>query len=193
MTAASGVVHEEKHAEEFTRRGGALEMVQLWVNLPGAVKMSPPRYQALSKETIPSSALPNGGGQVRVIAGECHGARGPARTFTPVHLYDLRLNAGHRVTLTLPEGFNTSLLVLKGEVVVDGHTAKDAEFVLLDPKGEEFSVEATGDAALLVLGGEPILEPVVGYGPFVMNTQDEVRQAVEDYRSGRMGHLTAPA
>jgi redox-sensitive bicupin YhaK (pirin superfamily) len=191
MTAASGVVHEEKHAEEFTRRGGTLEMVQLWVNLPRSVKMSPPRYQTLLKGAIPVAELPDGGGHVRVIAGAYEGIRGPARTFTPINLYDLRLSAGHQTTLALPEGYNTGVLVLAGGVTVNGsHVAKEAEFVVFDPRGEHVSFDAKAQATLLLLNGEPIDEPVVAYGPFVMNTQDEVRQAIQDYQSGRMGHIT---
>jgi quercetin 2,3-dioxygenase len=194
MTAASGVVHEEKHADEFTKKGGTLEMVQLWVNLPKSVKMSPPRYQTLLKAAIPTAELPNGGGQLRVIAGKYEGVRGPAETFTPVNVYDLRLHAGHQVALTFPDGYTTGILVLKGSVAVNGsHAAKNTEFVLFDPKGEEISIEGKEDAVLLILNGEPIDEPVVSHGPFVMNTQDEIVQAVKDYQSGRMGRIAAPA
>jgi quercetin 2,3-dioxygenase len=192
MTAASGVVHEEKHAGEFAKRGGTLEMVQLWVNLPKAVKMSPPRYQTLLNDAIPVVELPNGAGRLRVIAGQYEGIRGAAETFTPVNLYDLRLNAGHPVTLTFPEGYTTAILILRGEVVINGsQAAKRAEFVLFDPKGEHVSLEGKEDTTLLILNGEPIDEPVVSHGPFVMNTQSEIVQAIEDYQSGRMGRITA--
>ncbi len=194
MTAASGVVHEEKHADEFTKRGGTLEMVQLWVNLPKSVKMSPPRYQTLLNEAIPVAELPNGAGRLRVIAGEYQGIRGPAETFTPINLYDLRLSAGHQVTLAFPEGYTTGILILRGGVILNGsHAAKDADFALFDPKGEQVSVEGKEDATVLILNGQPIDEPVVSHGPFVMNTQQEIRQAIEDYQSGRMGRITAPA
>jgi redox-sensitive bicupin YhaK (pirin superfamily) len=190
MTAASGVVHEEKHAAEFAERGGTLEVVQLWVNLPRAVKMSPPRYQTLLKDAIPVVVLPDGSGSVRVIAGQHGGVRGPAETFTPINLYDLRLRAGHRLTLTLPDGFNTGILVLRGELVVNGsHPAGEAEFVLFDPLGDQVAVEAAQDATLLLLSGEPIREPIASRGPFVMNTQEELVQAMNDYRAGKMGHL----
>lgn len=194
MTAASGVVHKEKHAAEFAKRGGTFEAVQLWVNLPKSAKMSPPRYQALLKNEIPVAELPNRAGWLRVIAGEYQGTRGSAETFTPVNLYDLRLNAGHQVTLTFEEGYNTGILVLNGPVVINGsHAAGDADFAHFDPQGEQLSVEGKGNAALLVLNGQPIDEPVVGHGPFVMNTQQEIREAIEDYQSGRMGKIAAPA
>ena len=196
MTAASGVVHEEKHAAEFAKKGGTLEMVQLWVNLPRSVKMSPPRYQTLLNDAIPVAELPNGAGRLRVIAGEYQGVRGPAETFTPINLYDLRLNAGHPATLTFPEGYTTGILVLRGEVVFnDSHGAQDADFALFDSMGQQLSIEAKGKegATLLVLNGQPIDEPVVGHGPFVMNTEEEIRQAIRDYQSGRMGRIAAPA
>lgn len=195
MTAASGVVHEEMHAEAFTKRGGTLEMVQLWVNLPKSVKMSPPRYQTLVNDAIPVAELPNGAGRLRVIAGEYAGVRGPAETFTPINLYDLRLSAGHPVTLNFPEGYTTGILVLRGGVVLNGsHAAQNADFALFDPMGQQVSIEAKGkeDATLLVLNGQPIHEPVVGHGPFVMNTEEEIRQAIRDYQSGRMGQIAAP-
>jgi redox-sensitive bicupin YhaK (pirin superfamily) len=194
MTAAAGVVHEEKHAAEFAERGGTLEMVQLWVNLPRAVKMSPPRYQTLSGGAIPVAELPGGAGRLRVIAGAYEGVRGPAETFTPINLYDLRLNAGRQVTLAFPAGYTTGILVLRGGVVINGsQPAQGADFALFDPNGEQVSVAATEDTTLLVLNGQPIDEPVVSHGPFVMNTPQEIRQAIEDYQSGRMGRITAPA
>ncbi|HJT31313.1 MAG TPA: pirin family protein [Pirellulales bacterium] len=191
MTAASGVVHEEWHEQAFTRRGGVLEMVQLWVNLPAKHKMSPPRYQEIISGQIPSVGL-DGGATARVIAGEFQGVEGPARTFTPVTVLDLRLKASVQIEMTFPEGFTTLVLVLKGETLMNAaKTAGEAELAIFDRAGEQLIVEATNDATLLVLAGEPIDEPVVSYGPFVMNTEDEIRQAIHDYRSGRMGHLTA--
>ncbi len=190
MTAASGVVHEEKHSRRFTKRGGTLEMVQLWVNLPAKVKMSPPRYQTLLNRDIPVVDLPGGGGSVRVIAGEYQGGKGPAQTFTPVNVWDLRLKSGHDVTFSLPEGFNTAVAVLRGKVTVNGREkARAAELVLFEPEGEQITLSALEDAVLLVMNGQPINEPIASYGPFVMNTQDEIRQAAEDYRSGRIGTL----
>jgi quercetin 2,3-dioxygenase len=192
MTAASGVVHEEMHGREFTRRGGTLEMVQIWVNLPAKDKMSPPRYQSITDGQIPQVALPDNAGTVRVIAGSCDEVEGPARTFTPLTLWDVRLNAGHRTEFRLPGGYTTALFVLRGRVRLDnGETAGEAELAAFEHEGEAVTVEAQGDTTLLVLGGQPINEPIAAYGPFVMNTQEEIRQAFEDYRSGRMGRLTA--
>lgn len=191
MTAASGIVHEELHEKEFAKRGGTLEGVQLWVNLPKSLKMSKPRYQTLVKNEIPAVDLDGGAGRLRVIAGEFRGVKGPAKTFSPVHLYDLRLKAGHRTELTLPEGFNTSVFVLHGQVVINGsQAAKEAELALFGHTGERVMLDAKEDATILVLSGEPIREPIARYGPFVMNTQYELVQAVNDYQAGRMGHLS---
>lgn len=190
MTAASGVVHEEKHGREFTRRGGTFEAVQLWVNLPARLKMSAPRYQTLLNQNIPTVPVAEGGGAIRVIAGEFLGHGGPARTFTPVNVWDVRLKAGASVELSVPGDFTTALVILKGKISVNGsEEAAEAELVLFERKGEEFTVRALEDAALLVLSGQPFEEPIASYGPFVMNTQDEIRQAFEDYRGGRMGTL----
>ena len=189
MTAASGVVHEEKHEREFARNGGIFEMVQLWVNLPKALKMSSPRYQSLLKEQIP--VVETDGATVRVIAGDWKGVNGPARTFTPINLLDVRMKADHRLALDLPAGFSTALVLLKGAVRINGKRAieGEAKLALFDTAGDRIELEAIDDTALLVLNGEPIDEPVASHGPFVMNTQAELRQAVEDYRAGRMGHL----
>jgi len=188
MTAASGVVHEELHSRAFARRGGMLEMVQLWVNLPARFKMSAPAYQTLLNDQIPVVTLEEGGGTVRVIAGECRGVKGPARTFTPINLWDLRLNAGRRVVLPLPDGSTTALFVLRGRVALDdARTAGEAQVALFDRKGEGITVEAREEATVLVLNGEPIEEPIVSHGPFVMNTEAEIRQALIDYQSGRLG------
>jgi redox-sensitive bicupin YhaK (pirin superfamily) len=190
MTAASGVVHEEKHEREFTRQGGVFEMIQLWVNLPKAHKMSPPRYQAITKEQIPIAELGQAG-YARVIAGELDGVRGPAKTFTPINVIDVRLNAGQKAELNLPEGHKTAVVLLKGDVGLDSsHEVKgEAQLALLSASGERVSLEAREDSVLLVLSGEPIGEPMASYGPFVMNTQEELAQAVNDYQAGRMGHL----
>jgi quercetin 2,3-dioxygenase len=190
MTAASGVVHEEMHEREFAKRGGTLQAIQLWVNLPTALKMSPPKYQTLLNAEIPVIHLSNGAGYARVIAGEVQGVKGPAKTFTPIQVYDLRLNAGHQTELTLPGGYNSALLVLSGQVVLNKSQAvKEAELAVLDTKGERIAIDVKEDATVLVLSGEPIDEPVARYGPFVMNTQQELIQAVNDYRAGKMGHL----
>lgn len=190
MTAASGVVHEEKHSREFTERGGTLEMAQLWVNLPAKVKMSPPRYQTILNRDIPVVALAGGGRSIRVIAGEYQGKKGPAQTFTLLNVWDLRLSSSQDVTLSLPDGFNTAVVVLNGTVTVNAtEKANGAELVLFEREGEQITLRAQGDATLLVLSGQPIDEPIASYGPFVMNTEDEIRQAAEDYRSGKMGTL----
>ncbi|HUQ90782.1 MAG TPA: pirin family protein [Bryobacteraceae bacterium] len=191
MTAASGVVHEEFHAEEFRRLGGVLEMVQLWVNLPAKHKMSPPRYQEITDARIPSVVLAGGAGTLRVIAGDFNGTPGPVVTVTPVHIWDLRLNAGTSTPLTLPEGYTTALVVLKGSLKLSAsETARAAEMALFERAGGGISIECVEDAKALLLCGEPIDEPIVGRGPFVMNTQREIEQAMRDYQSGRMGHLT---
>lgn len=191
MTAASGVVHEELHEEGFAKQGGLLEGVQLWVNLPKAFKMTAPRYQTLLERDIPSVELGGGAGKVRVIAGEFRGVKGPAKTFSPVHLFDLRLTAGHQAELELPEGFNSSLFVLHGQVVVNGsQTVGEVEIGLFGQRGERVVLEAKQDATILLLSGEPIAEPIARYGPFVMNTRDEIIQAVQDYQAGKMGHLS---
>jgi quercetin 2,3-dioxygenase len=190
MTAASGVVHEELHEAEFTKKGGIFEMVQLWVNLPKAQKMSKPGYQAITKEQIPVIEL-EGGGHARVIAGELLGERGPAKTFTPVNLFDVILKAGERFELPLPEGHNAAVVLRKGDVLINCEERLRGEALIapLSEEGDTVTLEAKTDTQLLILSGEPIREPVASYGPFVMNTREELQQAVEDYRAGRMGHL----
>jgi hypothetical protein len=192
MTAAGGILHKEFHSQAFTRRGGTLEMVQLWVNLPAKDKNSEPGYQTLLDWDIPAVALPDNTGTLRVIAGEYAGKRGPAHTFTPIDVWDVRLNRGGATALDLPEGRTVAVVVLKGTVQVNGDAiAREAQFVLLDRKGGEIALEANGDASLLILSGEPIDEPVVMHGPFVMNTHDEIRQAMADFQSGRFGEIAA--
>lgn len=188
MTAASGLVHEEKHAKAFAARGGTLEAVQLWVNLPRAHKMSPPSYQDIRAADIPVAQVA-GGGSVRVIAGAFDGQTGPARTFTPVHLYDVRLDAGGRVEVPIAAGHQAAMLILRGRVTVGDDQVRARELALLTQDGERVTVAAADPSTLLIMSGNPIREPVARYGPFVMNTREELMQAVEDYRSGRMGHL----
>ncbi|WP_186127430.1 pirin family protein [Burkholderia gladioli] len=192
MTAASGILHEEFHSDAFARRGGALEMVQLWVNLPAKDKLAEPGYQTLRDAEIPSVPLPDGAGRVRVIAGEFDGHRGPARTFTPIDVWDVRLAAGGQARFEIAEGRTLALAVLHGTVLVNGkEVAREAQVVHLAREGSGVEIEANNDATLLVLSGEPIDEPVVGYGPFVMNSEDEIRQAVDDFNSGRFGGMPA--
>lgn len=190
MTAASGIVHEEMHGKEFTKKGGTLEMVQLWVNLPAKSKKAPPGYQDVVGGRTPVVALPGEAGSVRVIAGEFEKAKGAARTFTPIEVWDLRLRAGKLANLNVPAGQSTALLFLHGGGRVNGEKSVDeGQLVVLEREGETLSIEAASDATILLLSGTPIDEPVVGYGPFVMNTEKEIRQAIADYRSGLMGHL----
>jgi redox-sensitive bicupin YhaK (pirin superfamily) len=191
MTAASGILHEEFHSDEFTRRGGTLDMVQLWVNLPSRDKMAAPRYQSIADADIPSIPLPGNAGTVRVIAGAYGGRTGPAQTFTAINLWDLRLRASRKATLQLPSGHTALLAVLRGTLLVNDNDVVDAsQLALLDSDGSDFSLEANTDAILLVLGGEPIDEPVVGYGPFVMNTAEEIAVAQRDFSSGRFGRIS---
>jgi len=190
MTAAAGIVHEEMHEREFRKKGGTFEMVQLWVNLPKAFKMSEPHYQGISSEQIPIADL-GSNAFARVIAGELDGARGPARTFTPMNVFDLRLSGASRVELRLPPGHNAGLVLLRGDVIVNRSAAlaEEAKLALLDADGDSVLLEAKESSVLLVLSGEPIGEPVASYGPFVMNTREELMQAIDDYNAGKMGHL----
>ncbi len=190
MTAASGVVHEEKHGKEFTTKGGDFEMVQLWVNLPAAHKMSKPRYQGILSAEIPRVELGTGA-YARVIAGELKGVKGAAKTVTPVNVFDVRLEAGGTGELSLPASHNAAIVLLRGEIVVNGSaTLKgEAQVAPLSTPGETVLLEAKAESLVLVLSGEPINEPVASYGPFVMNTEAELRQAVEDYRAGKMGRV----
>lgn len=188
MTAAAGIVHAEYHSPAFAAKGGRFEMVQLWVNLPAKDKMFRPGYQAILDRDIPVVKLPGTAGTVRVIAGEYDGDKGPARTFTPVDIWDVRLNAGKTGRFTLPEGHTLAVVVLAGTVEVNGtQIAREAQMVLLDRVGGEITIEAGNDTKLLILSGEPIDEPVVAHGPFVMNTADEIKQALLDFQSGRFG------
>lgn len=191
MTAASGIVHEEFHEKEFARKGGTLHAIQLWVNLPRASKMSAPGYQTILNADIPAIDLEGGAGRLRVIAGSFLGHKGPAHTFTPIQLYDLQLKAGRRVQLSMPSGYNTSIFVLQGRASVNGsREAEEAELIVCKRDGSQVTVEAQEDSRLLVMAGEPIEEPIARYGPFVMNTREELIQAAQDYQAGKMGHLS---
>lgn len=191
MTAASGILHEEFHSPEFTRTGGALEMAQLWVNLPARHKMSAPRYQTLPSAAIPRVELADAAGSVRVIAGSFGGQGGPAVTFTPLNVWDVRLQAGHRASLPIPEGHTAVIAVLRGSVTVNGsRQTGDAELAVLDRAGDEAHIEAGADSTLLLLSGAPIPEPIVGYGPFVMNSRQEIETAVSDFQAGKFGRMT---
>jgi len=193
MTAGGGILHEEFHSPAFARTGGPFRMVQLWVNLPARDKMTRPGYQSILNAAIPTVALPDNAGTARIIAGQFGAdANGPASTFTPINVWDVRLNRDAETTLTLPEGHTAIVVVLSGHVTVNGdQPAGAAEALLLDRKGDSVTLSADADAVLLVLTGEPIDEPIVGYGPFVMNSEDEIRQAVTDFNSGRFGDIPA--
>ena len=186
MTAAGGILHEEYHSPAFAKTGGPFRMVQLWVNLPAKDKMAPGSYQGIVSTDIPVVDLADGAGTARVIAGSLGETKGPARTFTPINLWDVRLNRDTDTTLDLPEGHTAMLVVLGGHVTVNGsQPAGEAEVVLLSREGNGVTIHADGDATLLALTGEPIDEPIVGYGPFVMNSEAEIRQAIDDFNSGR--------
>ncbi|MCK1793145.1 pirin family protein [Pseudomonas violetae] len=191
MTAASGIVHEEFHSEGFAKSGGTLEMVQLWVNLPARDKMADASYQTILDADIPTIALKDDAGSLRLIAGEFEGHTGPARTFTPIDVWDLRLNGGKSLTLDLHEGRNTALVVLRGTVQVNGQElVREGQLVLLGREGHQLSLEAKNDAVVLLLSGEPIDEPIVGHGPFVMNSEQEIHQAFADFQSGHFGRMS---
>ncbi len=190
MTAGGGILHNEYHEESFAKAGGIMHMIQIWVNLPRKHKLAAPAYQALTDGSIKTVPLAGGGGSVRVISGAYDGVAGPARTFTPAHMLDLRLNAGARARLPTPKDFNTALLVLGGKIKTNGSAAVSAgEFVLFRDDGAEVDVEALEDSIVMFLSGAPIDEPLVHYGPFVMNTVDEINQAISDFNGGKFGSL----
>ncbi len=190
MTAAKGILHEEFHSEAFARSGGALEMVQLWVNLPAKDKLANAGYQTIVDGDIPVLPLAGDAGQLRLIAGEFAGVSGPARTFTPIDVWDLRLNPGKTVTLDLHAGRNTALVILRGTVRVNGEElAQQGQLALFERDGQQLLLESNDDAKVLLLSGEPIDEPIVGHGPFVMNTEQEIHQAFADFQSGKFGRM----
>ena len=191
MTAGAGVIHEEFHSADFSRRGGPFHMVQLWVNLPAKDKLAAPAYQAITSDTIPTVALD--GASARIIAGQFGTAHGPARTFTPVNLWDVRIEAGAEVALPLPRGHNTMVAVLQGDLLIEGRAVGAAEIARFSVEGEGATIRAHSDATVLVLTGEPIDEPVFGHGPFVMNTRAEIIAAIEDFNAGRFGGIAGQA
>lgn len=190
MTAASGLLHEEYHSPDYAAKGGPFEMVQLWVNLPAKDKMSAPGYQGIVADDIPEVALPGNAGTARIIAGNYGNASGPARTFTPMNVWDLHLKAGHRIALELPEGHTTALFVLRGSLRIDDkHAVRAAELAVMEREGSQLAFDVTDDAIVLLLNGAPLNEPIVGHGPFVMNTREEIIQAINDFNSGRFGQI----
>lgn len=190
MTAGAGVLHKEYHEKEFSKHGGDFQMVQLWVNLPAKDKMTPPAYQAIVNKDIPKVQLPDGAGEVEVIAGSFQHTSGIAHTFTPINMYNIRLAPGGSITFSLPEHYNTGILMVEGSAVVNGDkTAPQDNFILFRNQGEEITLSSKDGALCLVLSGEPIREPIVGYGPFLMNTKNEIIQAFNDLNAGKFGHL----
>jgi len=189
MTAASGIVHEEKHETEFSRKGGRLEFVQLWVNLPAQYKMSPPRYQELAASVFPTTQL-SGGTTLRVLAGQMMGLQGAAQTFSPVLLADADLTTGQTDTLDIPQGYNFLIYALRGEIMINGQQMlTEGQLATFDMSGDQVEIKAHSTTKLLLLGGQPIAEPLATYGPFVMNSAAELQQAVADYQAGKMGSL----
>ncbi len=190
MTAGAGILHKEYHESEFSKKGGPFQVVQLWVNLPAKDKMTPPKYQTITNERIPKYILPEQAGVVEVIAGEYEGTKGVATTFTEIEMYNIRLNPGARIQFSLPEEYNTGILVIEGQVRVnDTDDAPEDYFVLFRNKGERISVSTASGGLLLVLSGKPLRESIMAYGPFLMNTKDEILQAFDDLNAGKFGEL----
>jgi redox-sensitive bicupin YhaK (pirin superfamily) len=192
MTAGSGILHQEFHSEDFAKQGGILQMVQLWVNLPATHKMTAPAYQGILNQSIPEIELSNARGSIRVIAGEYEGQMGPAKTFTSMNVFDIRLKKGEELVLSAASGWNTSVVVLRGalESTVDpGVIAKDAKMLMFSQDGEDIKIKALEDSVALLLSGEPIDEPIVGHGPFVMNTREQINQAINDFNRGAFGSI----
>jgi redox-sensitive bicupin YhaK (pirin superfamily) len=189
MTAASGLLHKEYHEREFSRKGGLFQMVQLWVNLPAKYKMTPPKYQEITHDKMGKLELANNTGAVEVIAGEYKNVKGPASTFTPMHVYNARLKEGADVEISFPSNYNTGILVIEGSATINGMNASADHFVLFKNDGEVIKIKTDEDAVLLILSGEPINEPIAQYGPFLMNTWQELEQAIDDINAGKFGVL----
>ncbi|MEO6231267.1 MAG: pirin family protein [Ferruginibacter sp.] len=189
MTAGAGILHKEYHEEEFSKKGGLFEMVQLWVNLPKKDKSTPAHYQPITAGQMGKVILPDNAGQVNVIAGEFNNVKGPATTYSPVNLLNLELNKGGTVSGSIPTTHNAAALVINGAVEINGEAAPEHSFVLFGNDGEDIEVTATSDAVVLILSGEPINEPIASYGPFVMNTEEEIHEAIAEFQSGKYGVL----
>ena len=189
MTAGSGLLHKEFHEQEYNREGGPFQMVQLWVNLPAKDKMTEPKYQAITNAEMGRVDLPLGG-NVEIIAGEFAGVNGPATTFTPVHLYNLKPRAGEKIEMSFPAGYTTALLAIEGSARINDETVLPLNnLALFEREGEDITVEAIEDGVFLLMSGEPLNEPIAQYGPFLMNTQAEIAEAIDDYRQGKFGYL----
>lgn len=190
MTAGAGILHKEFHEEEFSKKGGLLHGAQLWVNLPAKDKSTPPAYQDIRSNNIPEIQIANDKGKIRIIAGEMNGVKGPANTFTRINIFDAHAKADASFDLNVVDGDHTTLLVLKGTVLInDDKTAREGDMLIFDNSGENIHIQTNNETHLLLLSGEPITEPVAAYGPFVMNTQREIMQAIDDYNAGKFGHL----
>jgi len=189
MTAGAGILHKEFHEKEFSKKGGPFEMVQLWVNLPKKDKSTPPHYQAITADQMGKAALPDNAGIVNVIAGKFKEIKGPAATYSPVNLFDIKLEKGGEVNFSTPASHNTAMLVINGSVEVNDQKASEHNFVLFGNQGENISIKAIEAAVILFLSGEPINEPIVSYGPFVMNSQEEIHEAIKDFQAGKFGVL----
>jgi redox-sensitive bicupin YhaK (pirin superfamily) len=190
MTAASGVLHKEYHEEKFSKEGGEFQMVQLWVNLPAKYKMSQPKYQAIANKEMGVVELQNNGGIIEVVAGEYNGVPGPANTFTPISMLNVKLNENGEATFNFPANYNTALLVVEGEIQVNGDSVVPVDhFVLFENLGEQFKIKGIQQSTVLVLSGEPINEPIAAHGPFVMNTRQELFEAFQDFQNGKFGYL----
>ena len=189
MTAAAGILHKEYHEKEWSKKGGLFQMVQLWVNLPAKFKMSLPKYQSIEKEQFGQYILPNDMGIVEVIAGNYNGAKGAAYTFTPIEMYNVRATKNAELTFSLPKHYNTGFLIIEGTVMLNDNAVLVDNFVLFANDGTDIKLKATEDAVVLILSGEPINEPIVPYGPFLMNTNEEILQAYQDFNNGEFGFL----
>jgi len=189
MTAASGILHKEYHEKEWSKTGGTFQMVQLWVNLPAQYKMSAPKYQGLLNEKLGRYLLPDHQGVVEVIAGNYNGAKGAASTFTPIEMYNVRIKKEATVHFSFPEEYNTGFMIVEGSVIVNDKTVNADHFVLFSNKGTDISLKATEDSVVLVLSGQSIDEPILSYGPFLMNYKEEIIQAYEDLNNGKFGFL----
>ncbi len=190
MTAGGGILHKEYHEKEFSKKGGLFQMVQLWVNLPAKFKMTPPKYQPIENKTMGKSVLADGVSEVDVIAGEYKGINGPASTFSPVSLFNTKLPKGSKADFSFSSSQNTGMLMIEGEILVNSKSvAPENNFIFFGHEGEDIVIEALKDSIVLVLSGEPIDEPIAPYGPFVMNTETEIKQAYQDYYDGKFGYL----
>lgn len=189
MTAAGGVLHKEYHESEWSKKGGIFQMVQLWVNLPAKDKMSKPKYQAITHAEMAQHQLGDNG-FIEIIAGDYKGDKGPAFTFSPINMMNAKLKKGGKADFQFPAHYNTAALVIEGSIIVNGEeTAPTDHFVLFENEGENFSIEATEDAVVLIISGEPINEPIYSHGPFVMNSREEIMQAFTDFNTGKFGFL----